>query len=108
MGKLLDLAIIASSKSSATAPTFEYASDGVASGSVIVYKNGTIIFNSATSQIITPVTVVAGDTIRMTQSGGIGYLIEYRDNGALITYGSDSGTKTLSAGRAYSLYCVVP
>jgi plastocyanin len=107
MGKLLNAAI-AGSKAAAAAPTFEYASDGVATGTVIVYKNGTIIFNSAAPANITQVTVAAGDTVRMTQSGGIAYLIEYRDNGTLTTYGSDSGTKTLSAGRAYSLYCVVP
>jgi len=106
MGKLLNMAIAGSK---AAAPTFEYASDGVFSGTVIVYKNGTIIFNSAAATAgIIPVTVVAGDTVRMTQTGGIAYLIEYSDNGAITNYASDSGTLTLIAGRAYYLYCIVP
>jgi hypothetical protein len=108
MGKLLDMAIFGSKAAAAAAPTFAYASDGVdITELVTLYKNGTIIFQSSAPKIVTTVSVVAGDTVRMTCST-LDNQIEYSDNASLTVYNFDSGTKTLVAGHTYTLYCVVP
>jgi hypothetical protein len=106
MGKLLNAAIAGSK---AAGPTYTYTIVGYAGGTISVYKNGSVIATPASDQGPISVSVVSGDTIRMTWTGSIGEALNilYYLNGVLQnTYtGStsiDTGTKTLASSGAYN------
>jgi len=106
MGELLNMAI---QGSKAGGPTYTYTVAGYAGGTISVYKNGSVIATPASDQGPISVSVVNGDTIRMTWSGSMGFALNilYYLNGVLQnTYtGStsiDTGTKTIASNNAYS------
>jgi len=105
MGELLNMAIMSSK---AGGPTYNYTVAGYTGGTISVYKNGSVIATPTSDQGPISVSVVNGDTIRMTWSGSLGFALNilYYLNGVLQnTYtGStsiDTGTKTITANGAY-------
>lgn len=106
MGKLLNMAIYGSK---AAGPTYTYTVAGYTGGTISVYKNGVVVATPTSDQGPISVSVVSGDTIRMTWAGSIGFAlnIQYYLNGVLQntytgTTSIDTGTKTLASSGAYN------
>ena len=104
MGKLLNMGIAASSITAS--PSYKYQVVNYVNGTVLVYKNGAIIATLTADTGLTSVTVVNGDTIRMTWSGTIALNIVYTLNSVTqATYTGatsiDTGTKTIASNGAY-------
>jgi plastocyanin len=104
MGKLLDMGIAASSITAS--PTFQYLVADYADGTITVYKNGSVIATLTANTAPTSVTVVNGDTIRMTWTGTLAFNIQYFINAVLNqTFNGatsiDTGTKTIASNNAF-------
>jgi len=117
MGKLLSSAIKMQGSVVGTATLkYDLAMNGVASGTCIVYKNGSVLQTMTSETSIVTTTINAGDTFYVTiqnpnTTGQTGCSIDYLVNGSYVTGyftgGTDvltSATFTASAENEYRFY----
>lgn len=112
MGHLLSSAI--KMQGGAAAPILQYEVQDYIGGTILVYRNGSVIATLTSDEPLTSVTIANGDTIRMTFTTTGSFFttfIYYYINGVLQnTYSGtnsiDSGTKTVTSGNTYKLWYV--